>query len=68
MKIQQKVMKVFEILEHFTTHEWEFTNDNIMMLNKELNEVDSKVRHEPYYPVQGGSVMRSTLCFEYNLF
>jgi len=33
-----------EILEFFTTKQWEFTNDNIFMLLDQLNETDIQVK------------------------
>lgn len=43
MRIQNKVKKAVETLEYFTSHQWEFTNDNLFMLMKEMNEYDAKV-------------------------
>lgn len=43
VRIQKKIKKAVEILEFFTTKQWEFTNDNIFMLLDELNETDTKV-------------------------
>jgi fatty acyl-CoA reductase len=43
MRVQSKLKKATETLEFFTTHQWEFTNDNIFMLLNQMNEVDSKI-------------------------
>ncbi|CAF0861131.1 unnamed protein product [Brachionus calyciflorus] len=43
VKIQKKIKKAITILEYFTTHNWEFTNDNYLMLMKELNDPDKKM-------------------------
>lgn len=43
VRIQKKISKAVEILEFFTTKQWEFTNDNIFMLLDELNETDTKL-------------------------
>ena len=43
MRIQQKIKKAVTILEYFTTRQWEFTNDNYLMLINQLNETDQKV-------------------------
>jgi alcohol-forming fatty acyl-CoA reductase len=43
VRLQQKCKKAVEILEYFTTKQWEFTNDNLFMLMKELNETDTQI-------------------------
>ena len=43
MRLQQKCKKAVGILEYFTTREWEFTNDNLFMLMKQLNETDRRI-------------------------
>ena len=43
VRLQLKIKKAVEILEYFTTKEWVFSNDNLFMLMKELNEVDFQV-------------------------
>jgi len=43
VRLQKKIKKAVEILEYFTTKQWEFTNDNLFMLMKELNDIDNKV-------------------------
>ena len=45
MRVQSKLKKATETLEFFTTHQWEFTNDNIFMLLNQMNEVDNKVKY-----------------------
>lgn len=35
--------KVVNTLEFFTTHEWVFTNENIIKIQQEMNETDRKV-------------------------
>ena len=41
--MQKKIKKGVETLEHFTLHEWEFTNTNQCILMNELNEKDTQV-------------------------
>jgi hypothetical protein len=41
--LQNKIKKAVQILEFFTTKQWEFTNDNIFMLMKEMNSKDNEV-------------------------
>lgn len=43
MRIQNKVKKAVTSLEFFTSHQWEFTNDNLFMIMKQMNEYDAKV-------------------------
>lgn len=43
MRIQNKVKKAVESLEFFTSHQWEFTNDNLVMIMKQMNEYDARV-------------------------
>ena len=46
VRLQQKIKKAVVVLEYFTTKQWEFTNDNYLMIMKELNEADNKVKTE----------------------
>ena len=38
-----KIRKAVEILEYFTTKQWEFTNDNAFMLMNEMSTEDNQV-------------------------
>jgi fatty acyl-CoA reductase len=44
VRLQQKIKKAVVVLEYFTTKQWEFTNDNYLMIMEELNEADNKVK------------------------
>mgnify|MGYP001810344392 CR=1 FL=1 len=41
--MQKKAKKALSVLEYFTTHQWEFTNDNIFMLINNMSEIDNKI-------------------------
>ena len=43
VRLQKKIKKAVEVLEYFTTKQWEFTNDNFYMIMKELNETDNQI-------------------------
>ncbi len=43
VRLQKKIKKAVEVLEYFTTKQWEFTNDNFYMIMKELNETDNQM-------------------------
>jgi hypothetical protein len=43
VRIQHKITKSINALEFFTTREWEFTNDNLFSLKRQLSPADSKV-------------------------
>lgn len=43
VKLQKKIAKAILILEFFTMKQWEFTNDNLLFLSKQLSAVDNKV-------------------------
>ena len=43
IRLQQKCKKAVKVLEYFTTRQWEFTNHNLFMLMKKLNETDRKI-------------------------
>lgn len=40
MKVQEKLIKASQCLEYFTTHEWEFKDDNVRVLNTLLSPTD----------------------------
>jgi fatty acyl-CoA reductase len=42
VRTQLKIQKIFKILEYFTSNEWEFTNDNVLMLGEQLNVQDAQ--------------------------
>lgn len=42
LKIQDKLAKAATCLEYFTTHEWQFEDNNVRNLNSSLNEQDRK--------------------------
>ena len=41
-QVYQKVHRAIAALEYFTTHEWTFKNNNILMLMNSLNEFDKR--------------------------
>lgn len=43
MRIQSKLDKAVGSLEFFTTHQWEWTNDNMFMLQSKMNSFDSRI-------------------------
>lgn len=49
VRLQQKIKKAVVVLEYFTTKQWEFTNDNYLMIMNELNETDNKVSWSQKY-------------------
>ena len=44
VKVYERLHRSINVLEWFTTHEWKFSNDNILMLNDQLQSVDKDVR------------------------
>ncbi|KAK3603205.1 hypothetical protein CHS0354_036132 [Potamilus streckersoni] len=42
VRIQDKIQKAVRSLDYFTSHQWEFTNNNILMLQSQLSEEDKK--------------------------
>jgi fatty acyl-CoA reductase len=42
VRVQKKISKAVEILEYFTTKDWEFTNDNFLALMNSMNDHDKK--------------------------
>jgi alcohol-forming fatty acyl-CoA reductase len=43
LRIQRRISKAVSTLEFFTSKQWEFSNDNIYMLMKEMNDIDNKL-------------------------
>lgn len=41
-KVQQKVAKANEILDHFGTHQWQFSDDNVRDLLKQMSAHDQQ--------------------------
>lgn len=42
VKVQNKLSKAADCLEYFTTHQWEFDDENVRKLSTTLNEYDKK--------------------------
>lgn len=42
LKVQHKLSKAADCLEYFTTHQWEFDDENVRKLSTTLNEYDKK--------------------------
>lgn len=42
-RLIQKMHKGIDMLEYFGNHEWQWSNDNVLALDSELNEADSKL-------------------------
>lgn len=40
VRIQKKAQRAMHFLEHFTTHEWKFSSNNVRKLYKQLSEQD----------------------------
>lgn len=56
VKLQSKVEKAISVLEFFTTRQWEFTNDNIFLLMKEMNQYDKQVSNFNNLLFQSGPI------------
>lgn len=42
VQVQKKLQRAVSCLEFFTTHEWKFTNDNVIRLLTNLHPLDRK--------------------------
>ena len=42
VQVQKKLQRAVACLEFFTTHEWKFTNDNVIRLLTNLHPLDRK--------------------------
>jgi fatty acyl-CoA reductase len=43
VRVQKKLQRAVSCLEFFTTHEWQFTNDNVTRLMTHLHPQDRKI-------------------------
>lgn len=42
MRIYRRIHKGFQVLEYYTTHQWDFKSDAVQWLRKQLNEKEKK--------------------------
>lgn len=43
VRLVRRMHNAFQMLEYFATRQWKFPSDNLVALNKSLNETDRKV-------------------------
>lgn len=43
VKVNKKIDKHIGVIAFFATKQWDFTNDNVLMLSKKLSSIDSKI-------------------------
>lgn len=42
MRVQRRISKGMEVLEYYTTNQWDFKSDKLQLLRKKLNEREYK--------------------------